>query len=267
MERLQKLIRDMFVQARVFGEWPSLRVGGGGVEFGRVVPFREGDPEEDLDPLASAQYGRPMLRRTYPLRRLECVVVLDTKATMSFGSGDVEKHEAARAVIHECQRIMVELKAGLSLVYKDPRGYRIKSFGYQELAEAAAARRFAADIDFSEAEFSVTEALRKLRRSGFMSATGVFVILSDFLHAAADYEVEVRLLRRRNHELFALAIADPWELEPPTDFFGGIMVRDVLTGKLGLLEKPHDYLKAHKELFDRNNCPFEVVKTATGGTL
>jgi uncharacterized protein (DUF58 family) len=260
VDELRKRIHALFVRSRLFGEWLALNMGGGGVEFGKVVPFEEGDPEEDIDPLSSKQHGQPMVLKTYPPRQLECIALLDRKLTMRYGSGEFAKRDYAVAAVRACEEMAREYKIGLSLVYRSGNGYgdyRIRSFSHAAGGDSAYAH--AQGLSFDAADFSVFEALRRTQKAGFTSTTCFVVIISDFLEVASDYEQQLRSLKRRKHEVAGVAIADPWELDPPSGFFGGVLVRDIRNGNIGFLDSAKDYLGVHKAIFARSKCPFEIV--------
>ncbi|MEZ6243608.1 MAG: DUF58 domain-containing protein [Phycisphaerales bacterium] len=235
-EELMREVRRLEVRARrrvdelFAGEYHSA-FRGQGVEFAEVREYEPGDDVRSIDWNVTARTGRPFVKRFTEERQLSVVLVLDLSASTLFGSGDRPK-----------ARLMAEMSAVLALAASrnaDRAGLLTFSDQVELYLPPRKGRthvqrliREVLDTEPRGRGRAMPDALAMLRR--VLSRHSVVFLVSDFLDedSAGDaepaWELPLRLLARR-HDVTALRVTDPRELDPPR--LGLIEVHDPETGR------------------------------------
>jgi len=195
------------VESLVPGEHLTPQVGAG-TELATIRPYRPGDDVRHIDWNVTARMQEPHVRVHVGERALTAWIVLDTSASMAFGTADRRKADVAEGVAlalgHVATRRgnrlgVVAFGAGAPKVLK-PRQGRLGLL--QLLAELRAEPA-------GEGATSLGAALQGM--SAVARARGLVVVVSDF-RGERDWEGPLRNLRAR-HGVLAVEVGDPRELE------------------------------------------------------
>jgi len=217
------------IARRGAGVLPGDRIApgvGSGTELAQLRPYQLGDDVRQLDPAASARTGTPHVRLQVPERILTTWLVLDTSASMAFGTADRLKSDVAegvaqvvgRAATRHGGRLAVLTAGGVERMLP-PRGGPHAKVGLRKLVEAGVAVDGAADRGLGPVLHKVGRLARQ---------PGLVIVVTDF-RGERDWQRPLRSLASR-HQVLAIEIRDPREerLEP----VGRLSLVDPETGAL-----------------------------------
>ena len=208
---------------------------GTGLEFQEVRPYQPGDEVRSIDWNVTARTGEPFIKKYAEERELTVHLLVDTGATMDFGSARWTKREAAAqfAALVSFIAMRNQDRVGLGLFGEAPGLHLDARKGTRHVLrlvrEVIAARpgRSASDLGGI-----LAHSVRGLRRRGM-----VFLI-SDFLQAPGEpseadgddgfWGDSLRFLARR-HDLVAVRVSDPLEERLP--HAGLVTALDAGTGR------------------------------------
>jgi uncharacterized protein (DUF58 family) len=217
-------IEDLEVASRHIVE--GLRIGehrspfhGFSAEFSQYRPYRPGDDLKYLDWKVLARTDRLYTRQFRETTNLSAMLVLDTSASMNYGS----KFAYARLIAAALAYLFVQQGDAVGLmaqvdgrfVYVPPRG------GRTHLRRLLATMSTLAPAGAWEPGVVIARAAELLRRRG------VLFVLSDFYD---DEEATLRELKRsarRGHEAVTMQVMSRAEVEFP--FRGGVEFEDLET--------------------------------------
>jgi uncharacterized protein (DUF58 family) len=213
------------VQSLVPGEHLTPQVGSG-TELALIRPYRPGDDVRHIDWNVTARMREPHVRVHIGERALTAWLVLDTSASMTFGTADRRKADVAEGVAiaighvasRRGNRLGVVAFGGGEHKLLRPRQGRIGLLGL--LAEL----RREPEEDGAGAT-SLGSALAGV--AAVARARGLVVVVSDF-RGERDWEGRIRSLRAR-HGVLAVEIRDPRELELTP--MGDLWLMDPETGR------------------------------------
>jgi uncharacterized protein (DUF58 family) len=197
------------VESLVPGEHMTPQVGAG-TELAMVRPYHPGDDVRHIDWNVTARMREPHVRVHIGERALTSWVVLDTSASMTFGTADRRKFDVAEgvalAVGHVASRRgnrlgVVSFGAGEPKVMR-PRQGRLGLL--QLLGELRTE-----PAEESDGATSLGTAVARV--AAVARARGLIVVVSDF-RGERDWEGVLRSLRAR-HGVLAVEIRDPREME------------------------------------------------------
>ncbi|WP_156036345.1 DUF58 domain-containing protein [Blastococcus sp. URHD0036] len=224
LQRLELTIRRR-LDGLLQGDYSGL-VPGSGTEAGDSRTYHPGDDVRRMDWPVTARTQVPHVRETIADRELETWAVVDLSASLDFGTANCQKRDLAIAGLAAVSHLTV--RGGNRLGAVVTTGERVDRY-------PAAAGRLAADrllrsvVATPRAEGGrrgdLAAALESLRRPP--RRRGLVVVVSDFL-GDSDWERPFRLLSTR-HELLAIEVVDPRELELPD--VGLLTVVDPETGE------------------------------------
>ncbi len=184
---------------------------GGGMEFVESRPYAPGDDVRALDWNATARTGEPHVKRFREERDRTVMVLVDTSASMDFGSGPQTKSAAAAraaallaaAAGHAGDRVGV--LAFADAVHAEVRPGRGAAHTWAALRAAAAAGR---------ASGGTTDCAAALERARHLARRrSVFFLVSDLRDDTLPGAPLVAAARR--HDLVLVAVFDPRERELP----------------------------------------------------
>jgi uncharacterized protein (DUF58 family) len=202
------------------------RTVGPGSEPGEGRPYRSGDDVRRMDWKLSARMGAPHVRDVIADRELEVWFVVDRSRSLDFGSALFVKRELALGAVAALGFLTARSGGRVgAVVFGDGPPVTLPARSGRD-----AVRRTLLEFDtVSEPRpgpaSELTDALRVVRRVG--RRAGAVVVVSDFLVEGA-WETALRGLRAR-HELVAVEVVDPLELELPA--VGRVVVSDPETGR------------------------------------
>lgn len=240
VKRLEITTRGM-VNDVFSGEYHSV-FKGRGMEFSEVREYQVGDDIRTIDWNVTARAGSPFVKVFEEERELTVMLLVDASRSGEFGTADRMKGEIAVEIcaLLAFSAIKNNDKVGL-IIFTDkiekfvpPR--KGKSHVLRVLRELLYFKPEDVHTDIGGALEYFSHVIR--RRS-------VVFLVSDFI--STDFEKPMRIVSRK-HDLVAINILDPRELELPD--VGFIELEDAETGEQLLLDTGDPELR---QLFTRNN--------------
>lgn len=240
LDRLQLLVSrrlDGLLQGDYLGLLP-----GPGSEAGESREYVAGDDVRRMDWPVTARTTVAHVRLTVADRELETWLAVDLSASMDFGTAAMLKRDlvlaASAAVIHLTVRGGNRAGAVISpgdgsLVHRPARGGRLAAQALLRSIANTGSKPGAAGLG------ELVDALNRPPRR-----RGLAVVVSDFLPPPEQWERQLRKLARR-HEVLAIEVADPRELELPN--VGVLELLDPETGAV------HDIQTSDASLRKRYN--------------
>jgi uncharacterized protein (DUF58 family) len=202
--RTRKLVNEVFS-----GEYHSV-FRGRGIEFSEVREYQPGDDVRAIDWNVTARSGRPFVKQYQEERELTVVFVVDISGSMDFGTRESSKAELATGIcaVLALSALQNHDKLGLMLfsdrVEKFLRPRKGRHHALRVIREIQSARSL-------ERATRLQDPLQQLSR--LLKRRAVVFLVSDFLGAVPVKELA--LLNRR-HDLIALHVQDPAEVEFPS---------------------------------------------------
>lgn len=258
-------------ESALAGAYQSARPGMG-LTFLELKPYEPGDDPRRIDWNATARRDRPFTRQFIDERALLVWIWLDVSPSMAFGPAGASKYERAvqaaallaAAVIHQGDR------AGLSAIGIQgtiPPQIRPMGGGRQlwRLLRALVATRPESPLTASlksgapSALAASSEFLARARTRA-RANRGWIVVLSDFL---VEEPVGPWSRLCRNHEVLALRVVEPREVELPD--VGWIDVVDTETGLVRPMDTGSRRVRAeYAEAANQRASRFQAWCKATG---
>lgn len=227
-EDILKKIRRIDIRTRhmvndvLGGQYESV-FKGQGMEFEEVREYQPGDEIRSIDWNVTARMGRPFLKKYVEERELTVMLLLDASASTTFGSVKQRKGElsAELCAVIAFSAIKNNDKVGL-IIFTD----KIEKYVPPQKGRRHVLRVISEALSFEPdgRGTDIAAALEYLNRVTIRRT--VAFLISDFL--AADYERPLQIANRR-HDIIALTITDPRELELPN--VGILELEDAETGE------------------------------------
>lgn len=231
LRRLEwRVVRPL--DGRLQGDYRSL-FRGTGVDFTDLREYEPGDDPRHIEWNVTARLDTPFVREFVEDREVTAWLLLDHSPSMGFGAVDRQKDlvlaEVATTLAHVLTRGGNRVGAVLFDTDVDevipPAGGRTQVL---RIAGALLRRRTEAADDAGSPAGSVTDLALLLHAAhGLARRRSLLVVVSDFI-TEPGWERHLGRLARR-HEVVALQVTDPRELELPSA--GMIYVEDVETGE------------------------------------
>jgi uncharacterized protein (DUF58 family) len=207
------------------GDYRSLLLGEG-TELAQVRPYVPGDDVRHIDWNVTARTGEPHVRVQMAERVLVTWLVLDTSASMQFGTADRRKADVAEGVAIAVGHIATRRGNRLGYVtfgddserWLPPRQGRLGLIGLLDALRSD-------DADGRVGATSLGAALR--RTGGLATQRAIVIVVSDF-RGPRDWKRPLVELAGR-HEVIAVEIRDPREQELPNA--GVLWLVDPETGR------------------------------------
>lgn len=245
--RLLELKTRRLVDDTVAGQYHSA-FKGQGMDFDEVREYQPGDEVRSIDWNVTARMNHPFVKKFREERELTVLLVVDLSGSGRFGSTDQSKRELAAeiACVMAFSAIRNQDRVGLVLFTQKVEKFIPPRKGRQHVL------RVIRDILYfepTEVGTSLGGAMEFVTR--VLPHRAVVIVLSDFLAETHPSRAEVagHLRRRavlsetlgrisvstlrqvsRRHDLVAVEITDPHELELPG--LGRILLQDAETGEL-----------------------------------
>jgi len=220
--RTKHLVNDVMA-----GEYESA-FRGRGMEFEEVREYQPGDDVRTIDWNVTARMDRPYVKLYREERELIVMLLVDISGSGHFGSKKKLKREVAAevAALLAYTAIRNNDKVGLILftdrVEKFVPPKKARGHGWRVIREILSYEPEGQGTDLSQALDFLGQVMRK---------RCICFLLSDFL--ASGYEKSLRLSNKR-HDMIALSISDPREMELPG--VGFLELEDAETGDLLLVD-------------------------------
>jgi len=216
----RQMVNDSFA-----GEYHSI-FKGRGMEFDEVRPYLPGDDVRSIDWNVTARTGAPYVKRYVEERELTVMLVVDASGSENFGSVNRFKRELA-----------AELTAVLSFAAtnnNDKVGLMIFTDQIELLIPPRKGRkhvlRMIRELLAFEPQGTGTDlklALDTLNR--VLKRRSIVFLVSDFISDPDNYRQTLAITNRR-HDLIAVDLSDPLELEIPN--VGLLALEDAETGEI-----------------------------------
>ena len=200
---------------------------GRGLTFAAHREYAYGDDVRAIDWNVTARFARPFVKTFHEDRTFDLLVLVDASASLGPEDHPQSKNTLARelAALFVLVALRQDQRVGV-VIFSDRTEWqkglgRGRAHANTLLRALSGVRAKSRRTDLRRA---LNEADRQLRHPGLVLLISDFVI-SDFV--GDDYEEALRRLSRR-HDVFALALADPRDAEPPD--VGLVRVTDAETG-------------------------------------
>lgn len=217
----ESLVRalDLTIGRRIHGllagEYRAHELGGG-TELAQVRPYEPGDDVRRIDWNVTARTTVPHVRVNVPERSLTTWLVVDTSASMTFGTADRRKADVAEGVAIAIGHLATQRGNRLGVVTFGGRVDRRMApmGGRRGLLAALVAAREAGSADVAEivptSQPTGTSAAESLRLVGAVAARGGLVVLVSDLRGPADWRTALAGIAGR-HQVLVIEIRDPRE--------------------------------------------------------
>lgn len=203
---------------------------GRGIAFDSVRAYEPGDDIRDIDWNVTARTGEPYIKRYIEERELTVMLVLDTSASILFGTTERNKRDLAAEVSATL--------AFAALSNNDKVGLLTFSDVVEQFIPPRKGRnhalRLIRDLLVAKPEHSrtnITLALQSINK--LLKRRAIIFIISDFLYASDDYIHELMQMSRK-HDVVAILVSDPLERHWPSA--GLVSVEDAETGAHHLID-------------------------------
>ncbi len=226
IRRLQLRARRA-VENLIGGEYHSV-FKGSGIAFEEVREYQPGDDIRSIDWNVTARMGHPFVKRFIEERELTVILVVDSSASLLYGSHAQQKREIAAeiAAVLAFSAVSNNDRVGLIQLTDRVENFIPPRKGTRHVL------RLIRDVLFFQPEQRATSLAAGLDYLNRLLRRRVIVfLLSDFLDTGFD-----RPYKRagRRHDLVAIRITDPRELTLPA--VGLIQLEDAETGQPMLLD-------------------------------
>ncbi len=219
------------------GDWRSL-VRGGGVDLADLREYQHHDDVRHIDWNVTARLQQPYVRQFIEDRDLGAWFLLDLSGSIDFGSEDVTKLALSTAFVATLARVLTRHgnRVG-ALLYGQrvdtvlpPRATRAHVL---ELLQRMRAPRPLASSAAAQPGTVLADLLQAAE--GVIRRRSLVFVVSDFISQPGWAAPLARLARR--HDLVAVRLWDPLEMELPADAgLGLVTVEDAETGEQLLVD-------------------------------
>ena len=204
---------------------------GRGMEFSEVREYQPGDDIRTIDWNVTARMGHPFIKKFTEERELTVMLLVDVSGSEIFGSVRQLKNELAAevAAVLAFSAIRNNDKVGLIMFSDD-----IELFVPPKKGKTHVLRVIREILYFTPKgrRTDIAAALRFLEQ--VTTHRSVTFLVSDFI--ADNYQKMLRVANQR-HDMVAIAITDPREIELPR--IGIVELEDAETGSRVLLDTSH----------------------------
>ena len=215
--RTKKLVNDVFS-----GEYHSI-FKGRGMEFEEVREYQPGDDVRVIDWNVTARYGHPFVKRFKEERELTVMLLVDASSSGEFGTARRMKGEIAAELcsVLAFSAIKNNDRVGMIIFTDRVEKYIPPKKGSSHVL------RLIREVLYFKPEHPKTDISCALEFLGRVTKRrSVVFLVSDFL--SSGYEKMLSIANKK-HDLIAIKIADPREIELPN--VGFIELEDTETGE------------------------------------
>jgi len=220
--RTKRLVNDVFS-----GEYHSI-FKGRGMEFMEVREYQPGDDIRIIDWNVTARYGYPFVKKFKEERELTVIFLVDASSSGQFGTRDRLKEEIAAEL---CSVLAYSAtknndKVGMVIFTDKIEKYIPPKKGRYHVL------RLIREVLYFKPESKGTDINLALEFLGtVIKRKAIVFLVSDFL--SGDFDKLLRIANRR-HDVIAIRISDPRELELPD--VGFLELEDAETGEQILID-------------------------------
>lgn len=227
--RTRRLVNDSFA-----GEYHAI-FKGRGMEFDEVRPYQPGDEVRSIDWNVTARTGNVFVKRYVEERELTVMLLVDASASGEFGTANRFKREIAAelAAVLAFSAISNNDKVGL-IIFTD----RIELFIAPRKGRRHVLRLIRDLLAFEPTGRRTDLKLGMDTINRILKRRSIVFLISDFLAAPESYSSVLQVSNRR-HDVIAITLTDPRELEWPK--IGLVALEDAETGQIQWIDtsNPH----------------------------
>lgn len=228
---------------------------GSSLEFAEYRPYVQGDDPRFVDWNVYSRTDRTYIKRYLGETNTNLVMLLDSSASMGFGSGKVTKMEYAKYLAASLAYLCTRQHDACGLIVFDEkvRDYRhpaTRPGHFQSLLHV---------IDKAEASTGTDLELPFERFRQYVSKRGLVALISDCYEDADKIIEGIRPLAYQGQDIAVFQILDPGELKPTIS--ESTVVEDMETGEM--IEVSADF--AGREYPQRIQAHIDEVKNAVQG--
>jgi len=196
---------------------------GNGIEFSEVREYVPGDDVRAIDWNVTARMGVPYIKKFVEERELTVMLVVDASSSAEFGSGAEMKGQVMATIcaLLAFSAIRNNDKVGL-LVFTD----QVELFIPPTKGKRHALRVVRELLVFKPRGKGTSLHCALEYLGGILRRRAIVVVVSDFQDSG--FEQSLKMLRRR-HEIIAIGVSDPREMELPD--VGFVELEDPETGE------------------------------------
>jgi uncharacterized protein (DUF58 family) len=209
VSRMDRL--DLIARLVVEGFMPGLHQSpyhGFSVEFSEYRQYMPGDPLRNLDWKVWGRTDKLFVKQYEEETNLKAFLVLDSSASMAYGSGSITKHRYAALVAAALSHLMLRQRDAVGLVSFDsalrsflpPRS--VGSHLHTLLAAVEDSAPDGSDTDLAETFHDLAERIKR---------RALIIVLSDLLDDTDSVINGLKHFRHRNHEVIVFHLLDPRE--------------------------------------------------------
>ena len=207
-------IRNLELRAQIVveGFWSGLHRSpyhGFSVEFTEYRQYTQGDDPRYLDWRLFARSDRFYIKKFEDETNLRCLVVLDTSASMQFGSVGVSKADYARTLAASIGYFLHQQGDGVGLLSFDTK---VRDY-LPARNRSSHLRHFFVTLqkDHQGKATSFSTPLSQIAR--VFTKRGLLILISDFLSPLEELSKGLAELAALGHEILLFQILDPKEIE------------------------------------------------------
>jgi uncharacterized protein (DUF58 family) len=218
--RTRRLVNSSFG-----GEYQAV-FKGRGMEFDEVRPYRPGDEVRTIDWNVTARTGELFVKRYVEERELTVMLLVDASASGQFGTASRFKREIAAelAAVLAFSAITNNDKVGLLIFTEQVELFIAPRKGRRHVLRLI---RDLLAFEPSGRQTNLRLGLETLNH--VLKRRSIIFLLSDFLSPPDSYRSILQVSNRR-HDLIAVTISDPREMEWPD--VGLVALEDAETGQI-----------------------------------
>ncbi len=223
LKRVRKIeIKTRGLSSNIFAGQYHSAFKGRGMAFSEVREYQYGDDIRNIDWNVTARFNHPFVKVFEEERELTVMLVIDVSGSRNFGTAMRTKRELITeiAAVLSFSAIQNNDKIGAILFSNKVEKFIPPKKGRTHILRII---RELLEFEPQEKTTDISEALRYLTNA--IKKKSISFLLSDFI--APNFEDAIRIASRK-HDLIALQIYDPREVEIPP--VGLIKLQDAETG-------------------------------------
>lgn len=254
VRRVELKARRMASETFAGGYQSSFR--GQGLDFDDFREYMAGDEPRFIDWKVTARMGSPFVRKFREDREISLMLVVDTSASMRYGSQEHSKLEYAAelAAVLAFSAQHTGDKCGLLLYGQEQPLFLPPAKGYKQVL------RIVREV-LNSPEGSSGSGLEPVcQRLLNMNKRSLVILISDFLYPPD--KVSLGKLNFK-HEVVVLRVNDPAEIHPPDA--GQVILRDAETGLVSQVNLGNSLIRLkYTEMMEEHRREWKTMMNQTG---
>jgi uncharacterized protein (DUF58 family) len=265
LDNLELVAREVVQGLRAGAHRSNLR--GFSTEFAHHRQYVPGDPIRDLDWRLYGRTDRYFTKLYEAETNFDCYLLLDSSASMTYGSGKTTKLEYAKFLAASLAYMILNQRdsVGLSVFDSAVKSYFPPRSNMNIILEIDQILRKTEPLPKTSISQQLSDISMMLKRRSFV------ILISDLLADTDDIQKGLDNLRFAGHNVVVLHTLDPYEIEFPfkgTWRFNGLETEDPLTTQPERIKEDYHknfniYLEKLKAACVATNVDYTMVDTST----